>query len=248
MDNHQKRQIRTGLLGLGFFMFIFSVLAYTQFQIPGLSGSILYNGYYFLLMGVVIIVLRMQIKERKMIFNTLSFFERSGLTTSYDITFEDVGPTHITYKSVDGERRKVKHFHPFVLPGSEGFDNVYLAPMGGVESNNPARLFAKYGQQITAELKTKILTAWNVHVAPLFPEMEALDPNRLAVEETETDDPDRMNQELSTVVSDIRKGFLDRMGLKQTWFQILAGIMIGALVVTMVFMFAGVDFRGVLQH
>ena len=182
-----------------------------------------------------------------MIWNQLGFFEPSGLTTMKDVASEDITPTHIKYKTPDGEEHRVKHYHGFAIPDIDGYSIVYLVPKHAVEALNPARLFRKYAPRLTEEIKTKVMEHYNAMIA-LFPEAEALDPNRLTAEEMENDDPDRLNQELASTVSDIKRGFMDHLGLKQQWFQILAGVAMGGLAVTIIFMAMGVDFRGIVQH
>ena len=248
MNNKNKRQLRRAFVGLSIFMLIISAVVYVGIPLgPYVPGYILYTPYIWVLVSVVFFAARTFIRERKMIWNVLGFFEPSGLTTMVDVPSENITPTHIKYKTPDGEEHRVKHHHGFAIPGEEGYDIVYLTPKHAVEALNPARLFRKYALRLTDEIKEQVMTHYNAMVG-LFPEAEALDPNRLTVEETESDDPDRLNQELASVVADIKRGFLDRLGLKQQWFQILAGIAMGALAVTIIFMATGVDFRGIVQH
>ena len=248
MNNKTKRQLRRAFVGLSVLMLIFSAIVYIGIPLgPYAPGFILYTPYIWVLVSVAFFAARTFIRERKMIWNVLGFFEPSGLTTMVDVPSEDITPTHIKYKTPDGEERRVKHHHGFAIPGEDGYDVVYLTPRHAVEALNPARLFRKYALKLTDEIKTQVMEHYEKMIA-LFPEAEALDPNRLTAEEMENDDPDRLNQELASTVSDIKRGFMDRLGLKQQWFQIFAGIAMGALAVTIIFMAAGVDFRGIVQH
>lgn len=241
MNNAQKRLIRRTISGIGGFLLVFSGVIFAGVELPFFNGTNpAYNPYYFVLASIVLFIARTYIKEKRMIWNSIGFFERSGLTTMYDVPAEDVGMTHITFKDKAGERRKVKHHHPFAIPSEEGYDNVYLTPKTGFESLDPEELVRKYGPKLTRE---QIDFLKNLKI----PEIEALNPDALSTDMVERDDPDALNQELATIVSDIRKGFLGGLkGLKENWFFILAGVMIGGLAFTLIFMGLGVNFEAIL--
>jgi len=248
MNNARKRMIRRGLSALGGLLLVFSGVIYAGVQFPFFNiYSPLYNPYYFVIISIVLFIGRTYIKEKRMIWNSLGFFEPSGLTTMHDVAPENVGLTHITYQRPDGERGKVKHHHPFAIPSEEGYDNVYLTPKSAVESLDPRRLWHKYSgvAGIGEEVKKKLLDHYE-QMTKLWPEMESLDPHMLTINETESDDPDTLNQELATTVSDIRRGFLGLSGVKQYWFYLFAGVAMGALAMAVILMTAGVNFSGIV--
>lgn len=243
MKNTQKRLIRRTISAIGAFLLVFSgvIFAGVEFPFFNLSNPA-YNPYYFVIASIILFIGRTYIKEKRMIWNSLGFFERSGLTTMYDVPAENVGMTHITFTDKAGERRKVKHHHPFAIPSEEGYDNVYLTPKAGFESLDPEELIQKYGPKLTLEQITFLKNL-------KMPEIEALNPDALSVDMVERDDPDALNQEMATIVADIRKGFLGNLkGLKESWFYILAGVMIGGLAFTLIFMGLGVNFGAILAR
>ena len=124
---------------------------------------------------------------------------------------------------------------------------MYLTPKSAVESLDPRRLWHKYSgvADVGEEVKTKLLELYS-QMKGLWPEMESLDPHMLTINETESDDPDTLNQELATTVSDIRRGFLGLTGVKQYWFYLFAGVAMGALAMAVILMTAGVNFSGIV--
>ena len=247
VNNAHKRQLRRGLSAIGGFLLVFSGVIYAGFEFPGFApGNLFYSPYYFVIAAIVFFIGRTYIKEKRMIWNSIGFFERSGLTTMHDVPNEDVGMTHMSYNTPDGERHQIKHTHPFAIPSEEGYDNVYLTPKNTVNALNPARLW-KNSSGFNPDVK-KQLTDLYEQMKKVWPQANALDPDFLTVEETENDDPDTLMQEFDHHVSDIRKGFMGKTGLKENWFYILAGVTIGAMVITFAFMGLGVNFGTVFAR
>jgi len=247
MNNSRKRQLRRLMSALAGILLIFSGVVYAGVQFPFFDArSPLYSPYYFVIAAVVLFAARQYIKEKRMIWNSIGFFERSGLTTMHDVPSEDVGMTHISYNTPDGERHQIKHSHPFAIPSEEGYDNVYLTPKNTVNALNPARLWKNHAG-FSPDIR-KQLTDLYEQMKKVWPQADALDPDFLTVIETENDDPDTLMQEFDHHVSDIRKGFMGKTGLKENWFFILAGVLIGMMAVTFVFMGIGVNFGTVFAR
>lgn len=247
MNNAGKKSLRRGLSAGGGLVIVLAIAFSLGLEFPGFPLNGLLGAFLFVLVGVVLFIARTYVKDRKMLFTSLGFFGPHGLTKMVDVGPNDITPTHIRYRTPDGEEHKVKHFHPFAIPNEDGYDLVYLTPENTVEALNPARLFRKYAQKLSEDGKKAVMELYG-KMLQQFPEAEALDPNRLTIEETENDDPDRMNQELAGIVADIKRGWQEKLGLRQNWFLIMAGAVIGIMIITFVYMGAGVDFHGLTAH
>ena len=98
LDNKHKKQLRRTFSGIGGLLFIISGLVYGNFEFPLFNHyNIFYNPYYFILFGVLAFLIRTFVKEHKEIWDSIGWFQRSGLTKMHDVEPQAVGPTHIRY-------------------------------------------------------------------------------------------------------------------------------------------------------
>lgn len=253
MDNKSIKKVKRGFFALTGLLIIFSIVIAIGVELPGFNHwNPLYNPYYFILFALITFMAQTQFKEKKTIWNSIGFFERSGLTTMYDVPYEDISPTHISYVSKDGERHSIKHSHPFAIPSEDGYDNVYLTPKNVVQALNPSYLYNKYlkklGEDKLSEIKA-IINTFNDSVKTLgLPENEALNPDNITIDNSENDDPDTLMQEVVHHVSDIRKGFQGKGSTQDFLIKVALGVLVGMAIVTFMYIGLGVDFRGVLNR
>jgi hypothetical protein len=240
-DNKQKKLVRRGLSGVGVFLFFFSILVYAGIELPYFNHfNPLYNSYYYILFGFVVFISRGFLKDAKRIGNYIDFFGRSGLVVaSYEIPFENISPTRANFVDKEGEKKGIRHTHPFVIPSEDEWSNEYLVPSNGLESLNPSKLVEKYGAKINLSDNEK---ATLLALESKIPEIAALDPQVLHTEMVEADTVDSLNQEAAYQVSEIRKGWFSGAKTGQILMYVLLGIMVGGMAFTLAYMAGKVDF------
>ena len=221
----------SGLTGISFFFFIIVIMG-LQLDFFN-SYNPLYNSTYLVGFAFVFFVARTYVKDKKETVTVVGFFDNTGLTDAYDINKENEDSTHLKVEDERGEVTSIKHSHPFLIPTDDGYERLYMVPRKGKKSLNPKELVRKYGQDFTLD---------QIKVLRTIPELSSLNPDELVKDMTEADDADTLMEEFTHHVSEIRKGFLGKLGLKENWFMFL---MIGgtsALIITLVYMLAGINF------
>src|SRR5437867_1998394 len=150
ISNKQKKQIRRGVAALGSMLFVFSAMVYAGVELPFFNHyNPLYNPYIFILIGFILFVSRTYLKDKRGVGNFIDFFDRSGLVVaSYEIPFDNISPTHANYVDKAGEKKAVRHTHPFAIPDVDVWSNEFLVPSTGLEALNPTALVKKYGPQL----------------------------------------------------------------------------------------------------
>ena len=237
MDNNRRnliRRVMSGLSGLTFFFFLIIILG-LQLDFFNIYNPF-YNSTYMIGFSFIFFVARSYLKDRKETVTVLGFFDSTGLTDAYDIDKANEDSTHLKMEDESGNVLSVKHAHPFLVPTDDGYERLYLSPRKGKKAINPKELVRRYGQEFTQE---------QVNVLKTIPEMKTLNPDELIKDMTEADDADTLMEEFTHHVAEIRKGFLGKLSLKENWFMFL---MIGgtsALLITIVYMIAGINFSNV---
>jgi len=81
-----------------------------------------------------------------------------------------------------------------------------------------------------------------------IPEIQALNPEYLVQDMTETEDADTIFQEFKEHVASISAWSRAKSTLKENWFMFIMVGVAGFAVATTIFMITGADFRGVVTH
>lgn len=257
MDNSQKSKVRIGLrVAMGGF-FALAGIVYAGVQLPFYNNfNPFYNLYFPLALGVGLYFASTRLKSIKTIWNTLAFFNSAGLTRVFDIEAKDIHPIYLDYTDSDGHRRSIKHSHPIVIPSEDGFEQVFLVPDTGMESINPLKMIQKYGVNLKVN-KTQIAQAnkaiktFNDAIADIedlnLQPVEALNPEFLTRDMTETEDADTIFQEFKEHVASIASWSKAKALLRENLFLFIMVGVAGFAIATTVFMVTGADFRTVLH-
>ena len=242
MDNKTKQQVRTGIAVGVLLTFIVAFITYSGIQLPFFNSyNPLYSPYVWLFMGVILYAFRSRIREVKSIWNTLFFFNSAGLGDVHDLKAEDVKPIYLFYNRADGTKGEIKHSHPMVIPSEESFEQIYMVPKSGLEALNPKRLIEKYGPKLPKDQVYFLMTL-------KIPEIQALNPEFLVQDMTETEDADTIFQEFKEHVASINTWSRAKSTLKENWFMFVMVGVAGFAVAKTIFMISGADFRGVVTH
>jgi len=258
MDNKKKKHIRRGMSAVGFFLFAFSIFTFGGLELPFYNHyNPLYNPYPWIVMGFLLFVGRTFIRDKKGVGNFIDFFDRSGLVIgSYEIPFENIKPTHANYIDKEGEKKSIRHTHPFAIPSEDMWTNEFLVPSSGLEALNPTHLIKKYSAKLKDfSLSILVKSVGNfvklsfdeikeilINLEPHIEEIAALDPQVLHIQESESDNVDGMNQEAAFQTAEVRKGWFSGTKTGQMLLYVAVGIMVGVMACTFVYMAGHVDF------
>jgi len=150
LDNKRKKLIRQLISGIAGISIIWSLIIFAGVEFPFFNHyNLFYTPYLFLFIPVILFIIRSFIKDQRIIGNFLDFFGQSGLVhTSYKIDFQNITPTRANYIDKEGEKKSIRHGHPFTIPNKDIWLNEYLIPDNGLASINPKKLVEKYGPQL----------------------------------------------------------------------------------------------------
>jgi hypothetical protein len=243
MDNTQRKQVKQLMIIPVLVGFVIAAIPFLGYEFPFFNRyNPLYTPYFWLFSAVIIFAVRSRVKEGvKTIWNTLAFFNSAGIARVFDVNGEDIHPIYLEYTDSDGVRREVKHSHPLVIPSEDGYELIYLVPETGLEAINPVKMIKKYGPKLTKEQVDYL------NKLPI-PELQALNPEFLVKDMTETEDADTIFQEFKEHLASISAWGKVKNTLRENWFILVMSGVAGFAMATTVFMVTGADFRGVIGH
>lgn len=205
----------------------------------------LYSPYFGLFLALILYAARSRIRIIKEIWNTYFRFNSAGIGQAYELNGDDIKPIYFTYLDNDGKRHEVKHTHPFVIPSPDGFEQIYMGPISGLEALNPEKVVKKWAPKATKEQITALLYEYK----KIVPDIEiALDPEVLVKEMTEQEDADTIFQEFKEHVADISAWSKAKDFFRSNWATLILVGVAGFSIATSIYMIAGVDFRQVLNR
>jgi hypothetical protein len=255
LDNTQKKYARIGLrvvAALGFFL---GAIAYSNVQLPFFNQyNPLYTPLFWIALGGGLFYASTRFRQTKDTWHTLAFFNSAGLTRVFDIAEKDIHPIYLDYTDSDGHIRSIKHSHPLVIPSEDGFEQIFLVPDTGMEAINPLKTIQKYGvvsmPKKTIDEVNRAINTYNTSIKNIegVEPMEALNPEFLVRDMTETEDPDTIFQEFKEHLVSISNWSKTKALLRENLFLFIMVGVAGFAIATTIYMVTGFDFRGVVGH
>lgn len=116
-------------------------MALIEFQGYVFPDWMLYSFFFLIgLMGIIgFLIIRQRFKNPdEIIFYAWEYLPSGMIPKVYQLTPEEVGPSHFILKEGDKERH-VMHSHPWVIPGTK--EAVFTIPFGSLKADNPEEMF-----------------------------------------------------------------------------------------------------------